>query len=415
MRILGLEIRRNRPVEARSVEVAQSASNFLELIGVTGTSAAGITVTTENALGIPAIFAAVNFIPGTLAGLPLNLYKRTDAGRERVTDTPLARLLHDAVNDETSSFEWRKHMFEQVMTGGRGLTFIERDSAKRPMNFWALDPTKTTIKRINGRKIYEYREAGQKIKKYEANEIIDIPFMLKADGLSHRGPISTNRDVIALGIAATNFGSKFFDNGGIPPFAVTGPFQSGGALGRAAEDFQVAVRKAANEKRQALVMPSGFEVKSLGADAAKSQLVELKRFLVEEYARIYSLPPNFVQDLTNGTFSNTEQQDLHLVKHCIKRWVEAFEQETNLKLFGRDNREFFVEMNMDGLLRGDFVTRMEGYAKAIQNGTMTPNEARRMENRPDDAAGNVLMIQGATVPISHQLSAPTDKGAGNGA
>lgn len=410
MRVMGFDIRRKPEVR----EVAQSAPNFLEVFGLgSGQTASGVVVTTESALSVPAIFAAVNFIAGTLAGLPLNLYKRSGEDRQRVTNDPLAAILHDAVNDGVSSFAWRKHKFEQALTGGRGLTFIERDGLGRVMNLWPLDPSKVTIKRVDGSAIYEYREPGRKLVRYEASEIIDIPFMLKADGLSHRGPIATNRDVIALAIAATNFGSKFFQNGGVPPFAVTGNFGSGAAMGRASDDLAEATRKAAREQRQALVLPSGLDIKPLGTDAQKSQLVELKRFLVEEFARIYSLPPTFLQDLSHGTFSNTEQQDLHFVKHTIKRWVEAFEQELNLKLFGRKNRKLFVEMNMDGLLRGDFKARMEGYAQGIQNGVLMPNEARRMENRPDDKAGDMLMIQGATVPIANQIKAPADTGAGN--
>jgi HK97 family phage portal protein len=142
-------------------------------------------------------------------------------------------------------------------------------------------------------------------------------------------------------------------------------------------------------------------------DAEKSQLVELKRFCVEEISRIYGLPPVFVQDMTHGTYSNTEQQDLQLTKHTIKRWVEHFEQELNLKLFGRGNRKFFVEFNMDGLMRGDFVSRMQGHATAIQNGLQTPNEGRAMENRPAKPGGDDLLIQGATVPLGTQQT-PTD-------
>lgn len=408
MKFFGLDIQRQQ----RSAVVQQSSSEFLQVLGLEafGRSAAGISIDEATALSVPAVFAAVNFIAGTIAGLPLNLYKRTGDKRNRVTDTPLAMLLHDAVNDETSSFDWRKHKFERILTGGRGLSFIERSQTKEITNFWALDPSKVTIKRDDiGRKTYEYRDSGG-VKIYAASEVIDLSFMLHADGLRHRGPISTARDTIALGIAATRFGSKFFENGGVPPFAVTGNFQSGRAMERAAEDFAAAVRKSARESRQALVLPSGLDIKAIGTDAEKSQLVELKRFVVEEVARIYGLPPVFLQDLTHGTFTNTEQQDLQLTKHTIKRWVEHFEQELNLKLFGRGKRQFFVEFNMDGLLRGDFKTRMDGYGQAIQNGILAPNEVRQMENRPDDPAGSHLMIQGATVPISQQI-----KGGSNGA
>lgn len=383
-----------------------SASNFLDLISMgTPATASGITVTVDNALGVPAISAAVNFLSGTLAGFPVHVYRRgADGERERV-NTPLARMLNGAVNDETTSFQWRKSTFDQVFTTGRGLTFIERSPAGQVINLWPLDPTKATITRKDRRTVYTYRD-GDRTLTYDASEIIDIPFMLKPDGIGHRGPIMTCRDAVALAIAATQFGAKYFQNGGVPPFAITGNFQSPQAMQRAAQDMQDATRTAAKEARQALVLPVGLDIKSIGVDAEKSQLVELKRFLIEEFARVYSLPPVFLQDLTHGTFSNTEQQDLHLSKHTIRRWVGQFEQELNLKLFGRDKGRFFVEMNMDGLLRGDFKTRMEGYGVAIQNAMMTPNEARRKENRPDMDGGDTLMIQGATVPLGSQPVEP---------
>lgn len=388
----------NRKTEERSATVTQSSPDFLEIFGIQ-TTAADVVVTTETALGVPAIWAAVNFISGTIAGLPLDLFEVTGDDRQKVKNTPLSRILHDAVTDETSSFEWRKGLFTSVLTGGRAFTFIERSPLGDVINLWPLNPAQVTVKMERGRKFYTYKEAGSAPKRYEAAEIIDIPFMMKADGVGHRGPIAANRDVVALAIAATNFGSKFFQNGGVPPFAVTGGFKSGAAMGRAADDFAAAIRKSAKEQRQALVLPDGMEIKSIGTDAEKSQLVELKKFCIEEFARVYSLPPTFLQDLSHGTFSNTEQQDLHFVKHTLKRWVEAFEQELNLKLFGRGERKFFVEMNMDGLLRGDFKTRMEGYATAINTGQIMPNEARRLENRPPDPAGDVLLMQGAMVPL----------------
>jgi HK97 family phage portal protein len=108
-----------------------------------------------------------------------------------------------------------------------------------------------------------------------------------------------------------------------------------------------------------------------------------------------------LQDLTRGTYSNTEQQDLHFVKHTLKRWIEQFEQELNLKLFPRGSK-LYVEFNVDGLLRGDFKTRMEAHATTIQNGIRTPNEVRDIENMSPMPEGDSLMIQGATVPIGSQ-------------
>ncbi len=418
MRMFGVEFRRAKPEPRAQVTQSASAHDFFEAMGITWMYQGGETpVTIDTALGVPAIWAAVNFIAGTVAGIPCHLFRRkTDGSREKV-DSVLSKILHDAPNDEQSSFEFRKWFFEQALTGGRGLAFIERNGGREVTNIWPLEPSLVTIRRENGKKLYDYRAGqGKKSVTYEAAEVIDIPFMLKADGLAHRGPIMANKGVVGLAIAVNDYASKYFLNGGVPPFAVTGNFQSGRAMGLAADDFEASVKKAAKERRQALVLPSGLEIKAIGADAEKTQLVETKRFLIEEIGRMYSLPPTFLQDLTHGTYSNTEQQDLHFVKHTLKRWVEAFEQELNLKLFGRLNKKFYVEMSMDGLLRGDFKTRMDGYSTAIQAGVLKPNEARAMENRPDDPAGNVLLVQGAMVPIDQagqsQPAEPVAKGQG---
>jgi HK97 family phage portal protein len=387
--------------EARSSlenpEIPISSPQIIQILGAFGPSAAGVNVTVENALGVPAVWAAVQFLSSTIASLPIHVYKKTDSGRERVNNE-LNAILHDAPNDEISSFDWRKYSMDRTLTGGRSISYIEKNGAGRILNIWPIDPALVTVKRKGGKKVYQVKGGTT----YQASEILDIPFALKSDMLTAISPILANKDAIGLAIAATNYGSKFFQNGGVPPFVMTGNFQSGAALNRASNDLENAVKKASKENRLALSIPAGHEIKSIGADPEKSQLVELKRFQIEEIARIYSMPPVFLQDLTHGTFSNTEQQDLHLVKHLVTRWVLQHEQEMNLKFFGRGS-DTYVEYNLDGLLRGDFKSRMEGYATGIQNGIIKPNEARRQENRPDDAAGDMLMIQGATVPIANQI------------
>lgn len=400
--------RRERRASPENPTVPVSASNFLSFFGV---ESGGEPVTIRSALSVPAFGGAVNFLAGTLAGLPLHVYSRSDDGRKRVSGK-LAGILHDAANDETSSFDWRYYVFSQVFTEGRGVTFIERNEAGSVINLWPLMTGNLKVDRVNGRKTYTYRDAGKALK-YDAADVIDIPFMLKPDGVGHYAPVALYRDTLAHALAVKKYGAKFFDNGGVPPFMIEGPFASPGAMQRAADDLAEAVRKASKEKRQALVLPAGHTVKQIGLDAEKSQLVETQRFLIEEVARIFGLPPTFLQDLTHGTFSNTEQQDLHFVKHTLKRWVEQFEQEINLKIFGRTSNRAYAEMNVDGLLRGDFKTRMEGYAQGIQNAILAPNEARSRENLPAKKGGDDLLIQGATVPLGAQ-PAPT-QGGSNGA
>lgn len=400
MRLFG---KKAQPEERATV--TQSSDRFFEVLGLAPGQTSQV-VNTKTAMGVPAVFAAVNFIAGTIAGLPLHVYRRDGDNRERVKDG-VAGLLHDAVNDETTSYAWRQYTFARILTGGRGLTQIVRNGRGQIVELVPMEPSSTTVRRVNGKRFYDYKLDGKTVR-YPAADVIDLPFMLDEDGLTHIGPISANRVAIGLAQAVQEFASRFFDNGGVPPFAVTGNFQSGKALNRASDDLHDAVKRAAKEGRQALTLPHGLEIKPIGSDPEKTQLLETQRFCVEQIARIYSLPPTFLQDLTHGTYSNTEQQDLHFAKHTLKRWVEQFEQEMNLKLFGRGS-DMFVEFSMDGLLRGDFKARMDGYAQGIQNGVMTPNEARRMENRPEMDAGGKLMIQGATVPIENQLQEPSNE------
>ena len=387
--------RENRNLENPSAPV--SASDFLQSMGWGDTSSSsGVTVTIDNALGVPSIWSAVNFLAGTMAGLPLHVYRRTADGRARVT-TDVAPILNETANDGMSSFEWLKYTFEQVFTGGRAVTYIERAANGRVINLWPLDPAKIRVERKNdGRKIYKYDT-----RTYLANEVIDIPFMLKSNGVDSRSPIMTNKDAIGMAIAASRYGSKAFQKGGIPPTVLQGPFQSGAAAKRASDDVAKTMAALANEQRSVMALPLGHELKPVGFNPEQMQLLELQRFSIEQIARIYSLPPVFLQDLTHGTFSNTEQQDLHFVKHTVKRWVEQTEAEINLKIFGRGSNRY-AEFNVDGLLRGDFKTRMEAHATSIQNGIRTPNEVRDIENLEPLPEGNSLMIQGATVPIGTQ-------------
>ena len=402
---------RFRKTETRgSIEdprVPISTTDFFRVMGWGElVSASGVTVNIDNALGVPALWAAVNFLSGTLAGLPLKVYRTTRGGYQEVRPTAgnqLPVILGEAINPAMSSFEWRKYMFDQVFTGGRGITYIERDGAGRVVNLYAIDPSLIMVRLLNGQKIYDVRVGTNTTRSYPAEDIIDIPFMLEHDFVTHRGPIMTNRDAIGMAIAASRYGSKAFQSGGVPPAVLQGPFTSGAAATRASDDVAQTMAKLARDGRPVMALPLGHELKSIGFNPEQMQLIELQRFSIEQIARIYSLPPIFLQDLTRGTYSNTEQQDLHFVKHTVKRWVEQMEAELNLKLFGRGS-PYFVEFDLDGLMRGDLKTRMEAHATSIQNGIKTPNEVRKIENLAPLEGGDQLFIQGATVPLAGQAA-----------
>ena len=385
---------RSRPVET----IQSSDPGLVSFFG--GASAmTDEVVTLETALKVPAVSCAVSFLSRTLAALPLKVYEKGEDGRQARPGDPAHPLLNRAANDEISALDWRRDAWQDVFLSGRHVAFIERNGRGDPINIWPLETDKVTVERRQGRTLYRYRD-GLRTVTYLASEVIDLRFMSGANRLSAVSPVFSNADTIGLAMAVTRYGARFFKNGGIPPFTITGPIKSAGGVARAAHDLTAAVQKLAAEGGNALTIPDGHTLNPLGIDPEKMQMNETKRLLIEEIARIYSLPPVFLQDLTRGTFSNVEQQDLHLVKHLISQWAAVFEAEVNLKLWGRDGGAIYAEHVLDGLMRGDLKTRAEATSQRINTGQLTPNEAREMENRKPLPGGDNLLVQGAMVPAS---------------
>jgi HK97 family phage portal protein len=361
------------------------------------------SVTTETALTVPAVSAAVTFLPRTLAALPLHALRNVDGKGVRI-EGGLETLIHEAPNPEWTSFKLRQHFWQQVFTGGRGLLYIER-SGTNIMGLWPFDPTKVQIRRSPTGQT-SYHVDGQT---YSSSEVIDVPFMLRADGLCHYSPIMLGAKAIQLALAMNEYGSTFFAGGGVPPLALIGPLPAGPeAMKRAINDTQRAIEESRRTGKPIVNIPPGYELKPIGLDPDKGQMVDARRFQVEEIARIFNLPPVFLQDLTNGTFSNTEQQDLFFVKHLIAQWAQAFEEECNLKLFGQRNGGRYVEHNLDGLLRGDFKTRAEAVAALVQCAVYTPNKGAEYmgQEKSSDPLMDKHYIQGATVPLEKSGEQP---------
>lgn len=387
-------------------QIAQSdAAGMLQIFGLEGFNSAGEVVTLDSAMRLPAVWAAVGFLSRTLASLPVAVFDKTDAGRVARQGDPIAALLNEAPNDEISAFEWRRILWQDVFSAGRHISFIERNGRGEILNIWPLVIANVTIRRIGGRTVYDYQDGSRPVR-YAASEVLDLAFMPGATRLSARSPIHTHAGTIGLGLAIAKYGRKFFNNGGVPPFTISGPIRTAGGADRAALDLSKAVAAAAERGGNAVAIPEGHELKTLGLEPEKMQMIEAQRFVIEEVARIWGLPPVFIQDLTHGTFSNTEQQDLHFVKHALAQWVALFEGEVNLKLFGRGPRKSYAENAVAGILRGDLKSRAEAVARQISTGQITPNEARAMDNRADVDGGDKLFMQGAMAPLDRLGQAP---------
>ncbi|KTT72663.1 portal protein [Sphingomonas endophytica] len=378
-----------------SVTSVSSWEDWSAVLGIANGAVQLPHVTVESALEVPAVFDAVSFLERTMATLPLHSYREVD-GKSTRDKGDITLLLNEAPNPEWTAANWRRYMWHGVFTGGRGVSWIER-AGVRPVAIWPMDPNETTVVRRNGRRYYR---CGAN--EYPAADVIDVSFGIRPDQLGAFGPIHKGRKAIALAIAMNEFAAGFFAGGGIPPMALEGPLPNGpDAMRRATEQIQRAIELARKAGRAFFGLPPGHALKPVGIDPDKGQMTEARLFQIQEIARLYGLPPAFLQDLSKGTFSNTEQQDLQLVKHVILHWAVIFEQELNLKLFGQRRRAREVKHNLDGLQRADFRSRIEAIARAIQTSQITPDEARELDNRAayPGGVGAKPYIQGATVPL----------------
>ena len=408
MKLFGLDIRRETRASPEDPRVPISSENFLEFMGIETARLPAVTL--ASALTVPAFAAAVTFLPSTLANLPIHVFRTKPKGTEKLPGA-LQSLVNEAPNDEWTSYDWRKYHWHQVFTGGRGLSWIERNGSEI-VGIWPMEPSKTVVKRVNGRKFYEFQGKKGQI---SAADVIDTPFLLKPDQTGAYSPLVMAKKALQLALAMGDYASGFFAGGGVPPLALVGPLPAGpDAMKRAQADIKRAIDAAKKGNEAAFPIPPGYDLKAVGFDPAKGQMTEARLFQIQEIARIYGLPPVFLQDLSRGTFANVEQQDIYLVKHLIAQWAKAFEDELNLKLFGRRSKTF-VEHELDGLMRGDFKTRMEGLAQGIQNALLTPNEGRGLLNRGPLPKGDELLVQGATVPLGTQPAQPgnPDNGGAN--
>lgn len=386
---------------SRTIESTATTEEWRAFFGIDHFDTGPLTA--DKAMEITAVASAVDFIADQFATLPCHVFKDTDAGPVKATTDPLYKLLHTVVNDQfMTSFEWRKAMCISLLLNGRAYSYVERDRLGREKNFRLIETDTVTPKIVNGRLVYEERPKGGPTKLHEPINIIDLVRSPKMDGLSHYNPIKDNRSVLSMALAVERFTAAVFANNGIPPLQLVSQIEASvGAQERAGNAVFDALRRAAAEKKNILPLPPGYELKPIGFDPAGMQLMELRKWLVIEVARIFKLPPVFLQDLSTGTYSNTEQQASTFVKNTLAPICQSFEQQMSAKCGVRNT---YLKLNFNALVRGDFKTQMEGLRSAVFAGIMTPNEARGMLELPSKPNGDELFMQGANQPLSALLN-----------
>ena len=376
-----------------------------------GTSSSGKAVTERSAMQMTAVYACVRILSEAIAGLPLHLYKYTDdGGKEKAIDHPLYRILHDEPNPEMTSFVFRETLMTHLLLWGNAYAQIIRNGKGEVIALYPLMPNRMRVDRDDkGQLYYTYNRAYDEALKVKSSTVVLKPYDvlhipgLGFDGLVGYSPIAMAKNAIGLAIATEEYGAKFFANGAAPSGVLEHPSTLKNPE-KLREAWQSQFGGSQNSNRIA-VLEEGLKYTPISISPEQAQFLETRKFQINEIARIFRVPPHMVGDLEKSSFSNIEQQSLEFVKYTLDPWVVRWEQNLQRILLNPDEKkDYFFKFNVDGLLRGDYASRMTGYATARQNGWMSANDIRELENLdciPTELGGDLYLINGNMLPMQN--------------
>ena len=338
----------------------------------------GKSVDSNSALGLSAVWGCTKVLSESIASLPLHIYERMADGDRLLADTHrLYFLLHNQPSKLYTSYTFIEYLVKSICLNGNGYAVINRDRNANIVSFTCINPTDVKI-------LQEYGSLYYNIKGYDelipAEDIIHVK-NLTNDGILGMSPIQYAAESLGWGIALQTYGNTYFGNGGMP----SGTLESDKVLTtEAVERLRQSWDKAyggVDNANKVAVLEEGIQFKPVSISNESAQFLASRQWSISEIARWYRVPPHLIQDLSKSSFNNIEMQSMEFIQYTLTPLLKRFEQEFNSKVFKVNERNrFYVEFNVNGLLRGDAKTRADLYTKAIQWGWMSINEVRRKEN-----------------------------------
>lgn len=376
---------------------------------VFGRTDSGTFVDEKSAMQIATVYACVRLLAESVAQLPLHLYRSTgEYGKTKARDHPLYKVLYRQPNPEMTSFTFWEAMMTHLLLWGNAYAQIVRDGRNTVLGMYPLIPENVEVDRDkNGQLYYIYHAKTDEVPGsseddvyFRREEILHIPG-LGFNGLVGFSPIAMMKNALGAAIAVEKYGSAFFKNGAQP----SGVLEHPGVLKdpKKIRENWTAVYGGANNAHRVAVLEEGMAYKPISLPPEDSQFLSTREFNVEEICRIFRVPPHMVQDLKRATFSNIEHQSIDFVVHTLDPWLRRIEKAiVKDVLLGEEQEELFPQFNVDGLLRGDYKSRMEGYSIGRTNGWMSANDIRRLENLdliPAEEGGDEYVVNGSCVKL----------------
>ncbi|WIX32512.1 phage portal protein [Salinicola sp. JS01] len=376
----------------RSASKGGDWANWIGGMSRTRTSA-GAGVNSDNALRVGALRACVTLLAESVAQLPCELYRRTgDGGRERASQHPVYDLLHSQPNQKDSSFEYFEQGQGALGLEGNHYALIERDGAGYPIELIPINPKKCQVmKGRDGLPYYHLPEVGKTVGMRQMHHVKAF----SRDGFVGLSPIATNADSIGLAMSTEEHAAAVFERGATMSGVIERPsdataIKDQAAVDRLLDKFTERHGGLRNAFSVALLQ-EGMSYKQLSMDNEKAQLLESRKFSVEEICRLFKIPLHMVQltDKSTSWGSGIESMSLGFVIYTLLPWLKRWEAAMRRDLLlPSERRDLYVEFNVSGLLRGDQKSRYDAYALGRQWGWLSVNDVRRLENMPPIAGGD---------------------------
>ena len=339
----------------------------------------GATVNAATAQGVSAAYACVQAVAEAIATLPLHLYRRKGDDRERASDHPLYKVLHDQANPEQNAMEAREYLQACVMLKGNGFARLVFGHDGQVRELWPLAPDSVRVLRLDSDALaYEYADRKGRVVRLLAHEVLHLRHRLGPDGVLGVSPIQAARGVIELAANELTHGQDTFTNGA----KLLGVLKVPGKL-RPEQKADIKEGWRTNTSGQTPILEHGADYQPLSMSLVDSQWLQSRRFSVEEVCRLFRVPPPVVGHLQDSNYSNSSEMARQFVTLTLARPLTMWEQAINRKcLTDAGRRTYFAEHSVEGLLRGDSANRAQFYQSGISAGWLLKSEARKLETLP---------------------------------
>tara|TARA_R110002110_G_scaffold119747_6_gene294447 strand:- start:4874 stop:6079 length:1206 start_codon:yes stop_codon:yes gene_type:complete len=361
-------------------EKRDNGQNFLRAhsLGNFGANT-GVAVTKESSLSFSAVYACVRLISETIASLPINVFmEEADGDRISQRTHPVYKLLAKKPNNYMTPYTFKEVILTNLLLEGNAYFLIIRDGSARPIELICIQPDQVEVYKHEGDLYYKLKEVKETVMKDDMLHFVGLSF----DGLKGKSVLNSQRATIGTSIAANDTAGSVLGN----------TAQVGGVIkhpGKLSAEAIERLRTSWNNSYQGsfaagktAILEEGMSFEPTRINAQDKQLLESRRFQIEEIARIFKVPLSLIGHLEKAAnYSSIEALSIDFVRYTLTPYLVNLEEEFNRKLF-RENEQanHYVKINVAGLMRGDSNARANFYKQMIDMGVMSINEVRQLEN-----------------------------------